>query len=320
MPKVIPVFDHSRWPNVSRMPAWIRQPLSQGVAYGRTAQAVHTHTLHTVCEEACCPNRGECWSRGTATFMLLGNTCTRACGFCAVKTGRPDGHDADEPRRVAEAALAMGLDYVVLTSVNRDDLPDGGAGVFADTVRALRARRSGIGVELLTPDFKRQQTEALAIIHASINNGVDTGMPAAPETRSPTEVRLVWGHNVETVPSLYRTVRKGADYSRSLSLLAQAARLDGVETKSALMLGLGERRDEVLAVLGDLRAAGVQRLSLGQYLRPTRYHLPVQAYLPCAAFEDYAAEARALGFTWVKAGPLVRSSYHAEEEQDTISA
>lgn len=304
MPKVIPVFDHSRRPNVSRMPAWIRQPLSQGAAYGHTAQVVHAHALHTVCEEAGCPNRGECWSRGTATFMLLGDTCTRACGFCAVKTGRPDGCDADEPRRVAEAALAMGLDYVVLTSVNRDDLPDGGAAVFADTVRALRARRAGIGVELLTPDFKHQQTAALAIIHASLDAGA----------------RLVWGHNVETVPSLYRTVRKGADYTRSLSLLAQAAQLDGVEAKSALMLGLGERRDEVLAVLRDLREAGVQRLSLGQYLRPTRYHLPVQAYLPCAAFDDYAGEARALGFAWVKAGPLVRSSYHAEEEQGTTSA
>lgn len=333
MHKVIPVFDHSQRPNISRMPEWIRQPLGDGEAYGSTAHAVHANTLHTVCEEARCPNRGECWSRGTATFMLLGDTCTRACGFCAVKTGRPDWHDTDEPRRVAEAALAMGLDYVVLTSVNRDDLPDGGAGVFADTVRALRAGRPGIGVELLTPDFKHRQTQALAIIHASIHRrdhrgidtvdtyqGMDAGVPATSETHKPAHVRLVWGHNVETVPSLYRTVRKGADYGRSLSLLAQAARLDGVEAKSALMLGLGEDRGEVLAVLRDLRDAGVQRLSLGQYLRPTRYHLPVLEYLAPEAFDDYATEARAMGFSWVKAGPLVRSSYHAEEQQQGARA
>ncbi len=304
MYKVIPVFDHSRRPNVSRMPGWIRQSLGEGEAYGTTAHAIYGNSLHTVCEEARCPNRGECWSRGTATFMLLGDTCTRACGFCAVKTGRPGWHDADEPRRVAEAALGMGLDYVVLTSVNRDDLPDGGAGIFADTVRALRTRRSNIGVELLTPDFKHSQAHALATIHASLDSAPDTG-----------GVRLVWGHNVETVPSLYRTVRKGSDYARSLALLEQAARLDGVEAKSALMLGLGERREEVLAVLRDLRAAGVQRLSLGQYLRPSRYHLPVLAYVAPDEFAHYATEAKAMGFSWVKAGPLVRSSYHAEEEQ-----
>jgi len=305
MSKVIPVFDHSREPNVSRMPAWIRQPLADSPVYADTARTVHGQRLHTVCEEARCPNRGECWSAGTATFMLLGDTCTRACGFCAVKTGRPGAVDTDEPQRVAEAVAHMGLDYVVLTSVNRDDLPDGGAGIFADTVAALRRRRPGIGIELLTPDFHRRQLEAVAIIHERLQQ-----VPA-PER----EVQLVWGHNVETVPELYRTVRKGSDYVRSLDLLARVAALPGVEAKSALMLGIGERREAVLAVLADLRAAGVQRLALGQYLRPSRHHLPVRRYLAPAEFEGLAEAAREMGFTWVKAGPMVRSSYHAEESQ-----
>ena len=305
MNKVIPVFDHSREPNVSRMPAWIRQPLADSPVYADTARTVHGQRLHTVCEEARCPNRGECWSAGTATFMLLGDTCTRACGFCAVKTGRPGAVDTDEPQRVAEAVARMGLDYVVLTSVNRDDLPDGGAGIFAETVAALRRRRPGIGIELLTPDFHRRQLEAVAIIHERLQQ-----VPAPGR-----EVQMVWGHNVETVPALYRTVRKGSDYARSLDLLAQVAALPGVEAKSALMLGLGERREAVLAVLADLRAAGVQRLALGQYLRPSRHHLPVRRYLAPAEFEGLAAAAREMGFTWVKAGPMVRSSYHAEESQ-----
>ncbi len=305
MNKVIPVFDHSREPNVSRMPAWIRQPLADSPVYADTARTVHGQRLHTVCEEARCPNRGECWSAGTATFMLLGDTCTRACGFCAVKTGRPGTVDTDEPQRVAEAVARMGLDYVVLTSVNRDDLPDGGAGIFAETVAALRRRQPGIGIELLTPDFHRRQPEAVAIIYERLQQ-----VPAPGR-----EVQLVWGHNVETVPELYRTVRKGSDYERSLDLLARVAALPGVEAKSALMLGLGERREAVLAVLADLRAAGVQRLALGQYLRPSRHHLPVRRYLAPAEFEGLAEAAREMGFTWVKAGPMVRSSYHAEESQ-----
>ena len=305
MSKVIPVFDHSREPNVSRMPAWIRQPLAADPRYGETARTVHGQRLHTVCEEARCPNRGECWSAGTATFMLLGDTCTRACGFCAVKTGRPGPVDADEPQRVAEAVARMGLDYVVLTSVNRDDLPDGGAGIFAETVVALRQRRPDIGIELLTPDFHRRQPEAVALIHERLQT-----VPAPQRA-----VQLVWGHNVETVPALYRTVRKGSDYRRSLDLLARVAALPGVEAKSALMLGLGERREAVLAVLADLRAAGVQRVALGQYLRPSRYHLPVRRYLAPDEFAGLAEAAREMGFTWVKAGPMVRSSYHAEESQ-----
>lgn len=328
MPR-LPVLELNEQPNVSRMPPWIRQKLhgDNHTYYALTADAVRSNALHTVCEEARCPNRGECWSRGTATFMLLGDVCTRACGFCAVKTGRPGGYDRDEPRRIADAVMGMGLDYVVLTSVNRDDLPDGGAQVFADTLRELRRRKPGIGLELLTPDFQQCQDAA-----------IDTILSAVSE--------VVWGHNVETVPRLYHTVRKGSKYQRSLQLLEKIARhgcanaagdeLPGaaavhgctnaaggrmpgaarIETKSSLMLGLGESRAEVLDVLRDLRAAGVQRVSLGQYLRPTRQHLPVQEYITPEAFNSYEQDARNLGFSWVKAGALVRSSYHAEERQN----
>ena len=303
MHKVIPVFDHSHLPNASRMPNWIRQPLGEDVHYSQTARTVHAQTLHTVCEEARCPNRGECWSAGTATFMLLGDTCTRACGFCAVKTGKPDWQDNEEPRRIARAVEAMALDYVVLTSVNRDDLADGGAGIFAATLRALREQQADIGLELLTPDFYRCQQDAIEIICSTLET----------VTSSQRTPQMVWGHNVETVPSLYKQVRKGSDYPRSLQLLELAAKQPGIEAKSSLMLGLGERPAEVHAVLQDLRQAGVQRLALGQYLRPSRYHLPVQRYLEPAEFDDYAEVARRLGFEWVKAGPLVRSSYHAHD-------
>lgn len=294
-PFPVPVFDHSAELNAGRMPPWIRQSLASG-DYAHTAAAVRSGRLHTVCEEARCPNRGECWSRGTATFMLLGDTCTRACGFCAVKTGRPGAVDPGEPRRVAEVVTALELDYVVLTSVNRDDLPDGGAGIFAATLRELRIRQPKLGLEILTPDFRGVQESAVDGIVAAVE-----GVP------------LVFGHNVETVPSLYRTVRKGAKYERSLRLLELAAARANVEAKSALMLGLGESFAEVVAVMRDLRSVGVTRLALGQYLRPSRYHLPVREYIHPETFACYEAEAHALGFPWVKAGPLVRSSYHAEE-------
>jgi len=303
MYKVIPVFDHSHLPNASRMPNWIRQPLGDDVRYSQTARTVHGQTLHTVCEEARCPNRGECWSAGTATFMLLGDTCTRACGFCAVKTGRPDWQDSEEPGRIAQAVKQMGLDYVVLTSVNRDDLADGGAGIFAATLHALRQQQADIGLELLTPDFYRCQAEAIETICSTLET-------VCSSQRAP---QMVWGHNVETVPSLYQQVRKGSDYPRSLKLLELAAKQPGIEAKSSLMLGLGETPAEVHAVFEDLREAGVQRIALGQYLRPSRYHLPVQRYLEPAEFDDYAEVARRLGFEWVKAGPLVRSSYHAHD-------
>ncbi len=291
-------------PNAVRMPVWIRQNLGRDHHYPGTATAVHGHGLHTVCEEARCPNRGECWSRGTATFMLLGDTCTRACAFCSVKTGRPTWNDTDEARRVARACLDLGLGFVVLTSVNRDDLADGGAGCFADTLRELRLGKPDMGVEFLTPDFRKAQENAASLFNATLAGLPDT-----------CRRDLIWGHNVETVPRLYRTARQGARYERSLELLALAARQPNTEAKSALMLGLGETREEVLAVLADLRAASVQRLSLGQYLRPTLGNLPVVRYVPPEEFADYEHAARDLGFAWVKAGPLVRSSYYAEEVQ-----
>jgi lipoic acid synthetase len=302
---VIPV-DDLRTPGAGRLPPWIRVRLSHAGHYAQTAAVVDGQRLNTVCEEARCPNRAECWSRGTATFMLLGDTCTRACAFCAVKTGRPEWFDADEPRRVAEAVRVMGLRYAVLTSVNRDDLPDGGAGIFAATLRRLREHDPHIGVEFLTPDFQHKQREAVVVIGAAL----DAVTPVAAG-----RTRLVWGHNVETVPRLYRSARKGARYLTSLELLARVAQIPGVEAKSALMLGLGETRDEVRAVLHDLRAAGVARVSLGQYLRPSSENLAVVEYIHPDEFARYEDEARALGFAWVKAGPLVRSSYHAEEEQ-----
>ncbi len=290
--------------NVTRMPIWIRQNLGHEAWFPETAHAVHGRGLHTVCEEARCPNRGECWSRGTATFMLLGDTCTRACAFCSVKTGRPTWADADEPRRVAESCIDLGLNFVVLTSVNRDDLPDGGAGCFAATLRELRQRRVDIGVEFLTPDFRQVQGAAASLFTETL-----AVLPAG------TRRDLIWGHNIETVPRLYKEARKGAKYERSLRLLEIAAHLQDMEAKSALMLGLGETQAEVLDVLRDLRAAGVQRLSLGQYLRPTLENLPVARYVPPEEFTEYEIAAREMGFGWVKAGPLVRSSYFADEVQ-----
>ncbi|MEJ2390454.1 MAG: lipoyl synthase [Gammaproteobacteria bacterium] len=294
-----PVFDYSDEQNCSRMPVWIRQAFGSD-DYAHTTRTLSQHALNTVCVEARCPNRGECWSRGTATFMLLGETCTRACGFCAVKTGRPGSLDLDEPRRVAEAARSMGLDYIVLTSVNRDDLLDGGAQIFADTLVALRDDNPQIKLELLTPDFHRCQQHALELIYHTMHD--------LPGDRS-----LVWGHNIETVPRLYRQVRKGSDYARSLQLLAGAASHQGIEAKSALMLGLGETSQEVEAVLIDLYRAGVKRIALGQYLRPSRYHLPVKEYISPEQFAEYESMALELGFPWVKAGAMVRSSYHAED-------
>jgi lipoic acid synthetase len=291
----IPVFDHSAQSNVSRMPTWVRQSLASG-DYSATAQTVHGHGLNTVCEEARCPNKGECWSRGTATFMLLGDTCTRACSFCAVKTGQPDSVDIDEPRRVVEAVKGMGLEYVVLTSVNRDELSDGGIDIYAATLSGLRQALPGLGIEVLTPDFRNCQEQAVFLLCDAMAGG-----------------KLVWGHNVETVPSLYKTVRKGSKYERSLRLLELAAAAPSVEAKSSLMLGLGEDFDEVVAVMRDLRSVGVSRLALGQYLRPTKYHLPVVEYIEPATFAAYEQEALDMGFSWVKVGVMVRSSYHAEK-------
>lgn len=310
MTTAIPIHPVAeRAPNRTRMPAWIRQNLGHETGYGDTHLAVHGNRLHTVCEEARCPNRGECWSRGTATFMLLGDTCTRACGFCSVKTGKPNWHDVNEPLRIAEAVMHLNLNYIVLTSVNRDDLEDGGTWVFAESLRQLRMRKPDIGVEFLTPDFRNVQDEAVSIIMDAVKSH-----PIIPHASRLTP-HLVWGHNVETVPRLYKTARKGSQYERSLDLLEKAASQPGVEAKSALMLGLGETREEVLGVLRDLRSADVHRVSLGQYLRPSLDNLPVVEYIHPGVFAEYEHEARLLGFDWVKAGPLVRSSYYAEEVQ-----
>lgn len=249
--------------------------------------------LHTVCESAACPNIGECWNRGTATFMILGNVCTRRCGFCAVQKGPPLPVDYDEPRRVAEAVRAMGLRYAVVTSVNRDDRKDGGAELFALTIAGIRERVPGCRVEVLVPDFQGKH-EALEIV-----------MRARPD---------VLNHNIETVPRLYRQVRLGARYERSLDMLAYAKTLSpDTPAKSGLMLGLGETTHEVVEVMRDLSAHSVDILTLGQYLRPSPRHLPIVRYVPPEEFQDLRRVGMRMGFAHVEAGPLVRSSYHAAD-------
>jgi lipoic acid synthetase len=272
-------------------PEWLRAPAPVGANYREIKTLIERLRLHTVCESAACPNVGECWNHGTATFMILGNVCTRRCGFCAVRKGAPLAVDTDEPRRVAEAAAAMGLKYAVVTSVNRDDRKDGGAELFALTIRAIRERIPGCRVEVLIPDFQGS--------HAAM----DTVIEAAPD---------VLNHNIETVPRLYRQVRLGARFERSLDILAysKSARPE-IPTKSGLMLGLGENTDEVLAVMRALRARAVDILTLGQYLRPSPKHLPVIRYVPPGEFAALRRQGIEMGFGHVEAGPLVRSSYHA---------
>ena len=279
-------------PQVQR-PKWLRAPAPAGENYRDLKELIGRLRLHTVCESAACPNVGECWNQRTATFMILGNVCTRRCGFCAVEKGAPLPVDYDEPRRVGEAVEAMGLKFAVVTSVNRDDRPDGGAELFALVIRAIRERAPGCGVEVLTPDFQGS--------HAA----VETVMEAAPN---------VFNHNTETVPRLYRQVRLGARYERSLDVLAYAKRLaPGIPTKSGLMLGLGETLEETLGVMRDLRAHGVDVLTIGQYLRPSPRHLPIVRYVAPEEFAELGRAGREMGFGHVESGPLVRSSYHAAE-------
>ena len=274
-------------------PQWLRAPAPVGENYRELKALIDRLQLHTVCESAACPNIGDCWNRRTATFMILGNVCTRRCGFCAVQKGAPLEVDYDEPRRVAEAAAAMGLRYAVVTSVNRDDRKDGGAELFALTIRAIRERIPGCRVEVLVPDFQGSR-EAMLIV-----------MAAHPD---------VLNHNTETVPRLYRQVRLGARYERSLDMLAYAKEISpATPTKSGLMLGLGETTEEVLSVMRDLRAHQVDILTLGQYLRPSARHLPIVRYVPPAEFVDLRRSGYEMGFGHVEAGPLVRSSYHASE-------
>lgn len=274
-------------------PSWLRAPAPAGENYQELKRLVRDLDLHTVCESAGCPNVGECWNRRTATFMILGNVCTRRCGFCAVSKGAPMPVDYDEPRRVAEACAALGLKYAVVTSVNRDDRSDGGAELFALTIAAIRARIPGCKVEVLVPDFQGS--------HASM----EIVMNAHPD---------VLNHNIETVPRLYRQVRLGARYERSLDMLAYAKRVRPfVPTKSGLMLGLGENLDEAIQVMRDLRAHQVDILTLGQYLRPSVKHLPIIRYVPQGEFDELKQIGYEMGFAHVEAGPLVRSSYHASD-------
>jgi lipoic acid synthetase len=275
-----------------RLPAWLKRKLPRGNGNFFTHDLLRELRLETVCENARCPNLPECYSRRTATFMLLGNVCTRPCGFCSVSKGHPEAVEDDEPARVAEAAARLGLRHVVLTSVTRDDLPDGGADHFRRCVLAVR-ERTGAAVEVLTPDF-------LGDLAA-----VDMVLAARPE---------VYNHNMETVPRLYKKVRGRAGYQRSLDLLAHIKHTSPqTVTKSGLMLGLGETTEELFDVLADLRGAGCDTLTLGQYLAPTLKHVPVARFVPPAEFDALAARARTLGFAKVVAGPFVRSSYHADE-------
>jgi lipoic acid synthetase len=278
---------------VRRLPAWLRRQLPSGNGDHFTARVIEDLRLETVCESAKCPNRMECWSQKTATFMILGEVCTRPCGFCSVKKGKTEALEADEPDRVAEAAARLGLSHVVITSVTRDDLPDGGADHFYQSVLAVRAR-TGATVEVLTPDFLHNYA------------ALDRVIASAPE---------VFNHNTETVPRLYATVRgRKSDYRWTLELLRYVkASNPAIKTKSGLMLGLGETRDELLDTLSDLREVGCDYLTLGQYLQPTLNHLPVERYVPPEEFEELGALARAIGFRKVASGPFVRSSYHARD-------
>jgi lipoic acid synthetase len=282
-----------------RRPPWLKVRLPGGENYTDLKRIMRRNGLHTVCESARCPNVAECWSHRTATFMILGNLCTRACGFCAVPHGRPLGLDTDEPERVADAAEKMGLKYAVVTSVNRDDLDDGGAAIFAETIRALRRRLPACRIEVLIPDF-RGNWKALATV-----------VEAAPE---------VLNHNTETVPRLYRQVRMGAHYERSLELFRRAKELNPrLPTKSGIMVGLGETYEEILEVLRDLRRGAVDILTVGQYLQPTARHLPVARFYHPDEFARIKRDAMALGFKHAECGPLVRSSYHAHEQEAAAS-
>ncbi len=279
---------------VQKKPDWIRvkAPISRG--YAQTRAIVKQHGLHTVCEEAGCPNIGECWEKKHATFMIMGDTCTRACAFCNVKTGRPGALDPAEPEHVADAVAKLGLAHVVITSVDRDDLPDGGAQHFAEVIHAIRARCASTTIEVLTPDFLRK------------DGALEKVVAAKPD---------VFNHNLETVPSRYLTVRPGARYFHSLRLLQQAKELDPtIFTKSGMMVGLGEERNEVLQVMDDLRSAQVDFLTIGQYLQPTRKHHEVIRFAPPDEFTAYETVAYAKGFLMVSASPLTRSSHHAGED------
>jgi len=281
-----------------RHPDWIRARMPSGDNFHDLKSLMRDQSLNTVCEEARCPNTGECWDQRTATIMILGDTCTRACGFCAVKTGRPTWFDPDEPRRVAEAVTALGLEHVVVTSVARDDLPDGGASVFAETIRRMRESSPGMGIEVLIPDFDGS------------DDHLRTVMDARPD---------ILNHNLETVRRLQKPVRKRARWDRSLYVLRRAKEMAGeigypAHTKSSLMVGLGETREELHEAFEALRDVDVDILTVGQYLRPTLQHLPLERYYHPDEFAEMKVEAQAMGFKHVESGPMVRSSYHARDQ------
>lgn len=281
----------------SRKPNWLRAKLPSGQGYGAVRKMVDDHQLHTVCQSAQCPNMGECWSRGTATVMILGNVCTRSCNFCAIQTGRPTELDLGEPARVAEAVAKMGLKHCVITSVTRDELADGGASVWAATVRAIRNRNPGTAIEVLTPDFRGNLDQ------------VDAVLESEPD---------IFNHNVETVERLQKPVRVQARYLRSLSVLEHAAKR-GFVTKSGIMLGLGESETEIAQTLQDMRSHSVRIVTLGQYLQPSSKHLPVDRWVTPEEFERWKQFGLEIGFDFVESGPLVRSSYHADEQSSAFT-
>ena len=289
-----------RPPDTHPRPDWLRVKFFGGERFQDLKRLMRTLDLHTVCESARCPNMGECWEHGAATFMILGDICTRACGFCAVPSGKPAGPpDKDEPYRVADAVAKMGLRYAVVTSVNRDDQADGGAQIFARTIEEIRNRVPGCKVEVLIPDFRGDW------------NALETVLAAKPD---------VLNHNTETVPRLYRQVRKGAVYERSLELLRRSkAGHPEIPTKTGMMLGLGEERQEVLSTIEELARQGTNILTLGQYLQPTREHLPVVRYVHPDEFREYKLLGQAMGFKHVESGPLVRSSYHAFDQAESAN-
>jgi lipoic acid synthetase len=291
---VLTVLGPDVLPMRERKPKWFKVPPPGGERYRDLNRLIRAENLNTVCQEAACPNVGECWERGTATFMILGDTCTRRCGFCHVKTGKPTWNDPLEPARVARSVAKMGLRYAVVTSVDRDDLPDKGARIWAATIRQIRSQAPACKVEVLTPDFQGQEMPLATVI---------------------AERPDVFNHNVEVVPRLYPVARRGSTWQRSLRVLANARSYgEGtVRTKSGLMVGLGETHDEMVGAFEDLRAHGVEILTVGQYLRPSERHLPVVRYWHPDEFAALQEAATALGFTHVAAGPLVRSSYHADE-------
>ena len=280
-----------------RLPRWLKVKAPGSPNYLDLKRLVKSLKLNTVCESAQCPNIGECWGNRTATFMILGDICTRSCGFCAIRTGRPQVLDEDEPKRVAQAIAALGLGHAVITSVNRDELPDGGAHIFAETIDEIHRLCPETSIEVLIPDFQGDQDSLLAILNA------------APD---------ILNHNLETVPRLYPTMRPQAIYSRSLELLDRARKLGTAPTKSGMMLGAGETMDEIEDTIGDLSDVGCNILTLGQYLSPSRKHVPVARFLDPSEFTELGNYARRLGFNHVESGPLVRSSYHAEKQVGEI--